>query len=90
MAITPKYQAYLYSDKWKAKRHKVLHRAKYKCERCKKKQATQIHHLTYKRIFNERLSDLQAVCSSCHMRIHSIRTPKKVSVFGRVLARMIR
>ncbi len=90
MAITSEYQAYLYSDKWKAKRHKVLIRAKFKCEQCKKKRATQVHHLTYKRIFKEQLSDLQAVCSSCHMRIHNIRTPERVSVFGKVLARMIR
>lgn len=90
MTITPEYQAYLYSDKWKMKRRKVLNRAKFRCERCKERQASQVHHLTYERIFEERLSDLQAVCVSCHMRIHSIRTPKRVSIFGKVLARMIR
>ncbi len=102
MTITPEYQAYLYSDEWRInKRLKVLNRAKFRCERCKKQQATQVHHLTYERIFKEKLSDLQAVCADCHMEIHgikkpktvriySIRTPKRVSVFGKVLARMIR
>ncbi len=90
MAISKEYQAYLYSDKWKAKRRKVLNRAKYKCKRCKKRRATQVHHLTYERIFKERLSDLQAVCGSCHIEIHGIKTPKRVSVFGKVLARLIR
>jgi hypothetical protein len=31
----------------------------------------QIHHLTYKRIFNELPSDLQALCFPCHEWIHA-------------------
>lgn len=97
MVISAKYQTYLYSKKWKVKRRKVLSRAKYKCERCKKRQATQVHHLTYKRIFNEKLSDLMAVCAKCHMEIHGIKEkPAKrgkvrmLGDLGRILARVIR
>lgn len=90
-----KYQAYLDSKKWKAKRRKVLQRAGYKCERCGKRQARQIHHLTYERIFHERTSDLLAVCGLCHMELHGIEPDKpkakKSRLFGlkRIWARMI-
>lgn len=94
MAITQEYQTYLNSPKWKAKRLLVLRRAKHKCERCKKRQATQIHHKTYKRIFNEPLSDLLAVCERCHKEIHGIVDKPKKQHFlyglGQVLARVIR
>ncbi len=71
MAITPKYQRYLDSSiKWKLKRLKVLRRDNHLCQECKEQTATQVHHLTYKRIFNERLSDLLSVCNDCHEAIH--------------------
>jgi hypothetical protein len=70
-----------------------LKRAGHRCERCRKAQATQIHHKTYERIFEESLKDLQAVCGRCHMEIHGIEDgPKKVRLFGglkRVWARVI-
>jgi hypothetical protein len=94
MAITTEYQAYLKSPKWKSKRLKVLTRAKFRCEKCKKRQATQIHHKSYERIFNEPLSDLLAVCAPCHRKIHNIKEkPKKQRLFGglgQVLAKVIR
>jgi 5-methylcytosine-specific restriction endonuclease McrA len=93
MAINAEYQAYLNSAKWQAKRRKVLRRARYRCERCKKAQATQVHHKTYERIFEESLKDLQAVCEPCHMEIHGIKDGvKKVKLFRgfkRVWARVI-
>jgi hypothetical protein len=70
MAINAEYQAYLNSPKWKAKRREVLERAKYKCQVCKKRQAWQVHHKTYERIFNEPLQDLLSVCAKCHEEIH--------------------
>jgi predicted HNH restriction endonuclease len=94
MAITPQYQAYLNSPKWKNKRLKVLNRAKFKCEKCKKAQATQIHHKTYKHIFNEPLSDLLAVCAPCHRKIHGIKDKakkwQKIWGLGEVLMRVIK
>jgi 5-methylcytosine-specific restriction endonuclease McrA len=95
MAITQNYQAYLNSDRWKAKRLKVLSRDKFKCQKCKKAQATQVHHLTYERIFNERMTDLMSVCARCHREIHGIKDKvktkrKRLKIFGKVLARVIR
>lgn len=85
MAITKDYKEYLKSRAWQKKRLKVLTRAKFICERCHRRQATQIHHLTYDRIFHERLKDLQAICGPCHMEIHGIEdgTHRKVGLFGR-------
>ncbi len=63
------YQAYLKSDEWKAKRNEVMRMAGYKCRKCGAR-ATQVHHETYARIYNEKLTDLTALCSDCHRKIH--------------------
>lgn len=63
------YDRYLKTPQWRNKRQVVLHRARYKCRHCKKRRATQAHHLTYVRVGKERLSDLQAVCYPCHKHL---------------------
>lgn len=63
------YNEYLASNEWKAKRTLVLMRDDYKCQVCKVAKAEEIHHLTYSNIYNERLEDLQALCSNCHHQI---------------------
>jgi predicted HNH restriction endonuclease len=57
-----------------------------------KRRATQVHHKTYKNIFNEPLSDLLAVCASCHAEMHGIKEkPKKRRrLFSRILAKVIK
>ena len=69
-----RYRRYLQSDAWKAKRKSVLQAAGFRCRRCGA-PATEVHHETYKRIYNERMSDLTALCSNCHEAAHT-RTPK--------------
>ncbi|MYF56073.1 HNH endonuclease [Candidatus Poribacteria bacterium] len=64
------YRVYLNSKEWKAKRRKVLKMAGYRCRKCGA-TATEVHHETYKRIFNEKITDLTALCSGCHRRIHN-------------------
>jgi 5-methylcytosine-specific restriction endonuclease McrA len=73
MATSAEYKQYLQSPQWQAKRRKILHRAGYRCELCRKAKPLQVHHLTYERKFRERLGDLQAVCDRCHRRIHGIK-----------------
>ena len=65
-----RYRRYLESDAWKTKRKAVLHASGYRCRQCGA-PATEVHHETYKRIYNERLSDLTALCSECHKAVHS-------------------
>ncbi len=50
------------------------------CERCNTAQATQIHHKTYDRIYNEHLSDLEAVCGPCNMEI-LLQSAKALKVY---------
>ena len=70
-----RYQRYLQSDTWKTKRKSVLQAAGFRCRRCGA-PATEVHHETYKRIYNERMSDLTALCNNCHEAAHT-RTPRK-------------
>lgn len=65
-----KYNNYLLTAEWKDKRERVLDRDDYLCQACLKRRATQAHHLTYKRVFNEPLFDLAAVCDVCHRALH--------------------
>lgn len=66
------YYAYLKSEKWKAKRIKVLHRDKYICQACLTNTATDVHHLTYKHIYNEPMFDLVSICRPCHEKLHDL------------------
>ena len=61
-----KYPQYLASREWALKREAVRKRSGNKCERCKKAPQDAVHHLTYERVGNEHLEDLQAICDPCH------------------------
>jgi hypothetical protein len=75
-----KYARYIRSDEWKRKRAAILRACKGRCESCQKRKATQVHHLTYKRLGRELHSDLVALCHKCHSREHPdkphMRRPK--------------
>jgi hypothetical protein len=64
------YSWYLASPSWQERREWILKRASYICEKCRKRPATQVHHLTYIRVFQELPSDLLALCCQCHAEIH--------------------
>ena len=67
-----RYRHYLHSSEWKEKRNTILKMAGYRCRDCKKKRATQVHHERYVRLYNEKLTDLTALCGQCHrMRHHN-------------------
>jgi 5-methylcytosine-specific restriction endonuclease McrA len=67
------YHWYLSTTFWRERREHALTRANYTCERCKERRATEVHHVTYLRVFNERPTDLMALCRKCHMEIHDKR-----------------
>jgi hypothetical protein len=66
------YNFYMRSIHWRVKRwmkktqRRVLNRWIVSCEKCGSKNRIIIHHVTYKRLWRERLSDLQVLCWSCH------------------------
>jgi len=65
-----KYNVYLRSPEWKAKREERLKLCNNICEYCAKAPASHVHHLTYERIFNEDINDLKGICLDCHESIH--------------------
>lgn len=63
------YNDYLRSKEWKLIKEKIILRDKC-CRRCGNNKELQVHHITYKNIFNERPSDLFTLCRSCHEEEH--------------------
>tara|TARA_R100000501_G_C2624428_1_gene117730 strand:- start:2740 stop:2973 length:234 start_codon:yes stop_codon:yes gene_type:complete len=64
------YREYLASPIWKQKRDRLLE-LKPLCV-CGRK-ATEVHHLTYKRVCNEKVRDLLPLCRRCHQYKHNIK-----------------
>ena len=64
------------SSKWSNVRKQHLKENPY-CIACGRDKKLEVHHKTYKRLFEERLSDLFAVCRTCHELIHQIHKTRK-------------
>lgn len=73
------YDDYLQSDHWLATRDAKLEQAKRRCERCgeyaKRRPGGRwvglhVHHLTYERVGQERMDDLEVLCIHCHQVEH--------------------
>lgn len=62
---------YLVSRHWRTLRRRKLKSVSNRCERCHSTPAFfDVHHLTYKQIWHEWLSDLEVLCRSCHKKEH--------------------
>ena len=72
------YAEYLKSDKWKLKRQQLFEERGKTCERCKSEKDIQVHHKTYKNIFNEKLCDLEVLCKICHQNHHKKKIEKNI------------
>jgi predicted HNH restriction endonuclease len=68
-----KYEEYLNSVDWKGKRNRIIAKYNFKCVLCFK-PAEVVHHLTYKRIYQEDERDLIPLCKSCHEFVHGYNT----------------
>lgn len=66
------YQHYLQSNHWRRMRRHYYKEHEKKCELCKAKKNIHLHHRTYKRIGNEKMSDFHALCSECHSMVHKL------------------
>lgn len=66
------YKQYLKSEHWLnvKRRFRASSFCKNECRICGNKKNLHIHHKTYKRVGNERLSDLEELCASCHKSLH--------------------
>lgn len=65
------YNKYLKTKKWNKISNKIKKRDKL-CKKCFSSKNLNVHHLTYKHIFNEEnhLKDLILLCNECHNKIH--------------------
>jgi len=61
-----KYDAHMASPEWAALREAVRKRCGNVCEVCGIAAMVQAHHLNYKRLGHELLSDLLGICIPCH------------------------
>ncbi len=86
-----RYHRYLRGRRWAKKRHAVLVRDGFECTRCGGDLALQVHHLTYERIFRERMGDLVTLCVGCHMEEHQVqqmeRDAKRAAAMDKLIAR---
>lgn len=57
---------YYASREWALLKERVRERSGGNCERCGDRPYEQTHHLTYERLGNELLEDLQGLCAPCH------------------------
>ncbi len=64
-----KYNDYLQSRDWQARRLLVLERDGRLCQGCRRQPANEVHHKTYDHGFDAPLFDLVALCHPCHERI---------------------
>ena len=61
---------YMRSDRWKALKLQVLTIQNNQCKLCSSPYDLHLHHLTYKRLGDEKLSDLAVLCGQCHQTQH--------------------
>ena len=77
-----KYQ-YLQSPEWATKRKQALKQAHHHCCMCNSSRHLHVHHISYKNLYKEPLSDLAVVCASCHTLIHATSGfPQTVSEYN--------
>lgn len=68
------YHQYLMSSQWESKRQELFKLRGKKCERCQDTKDIQVHHKTYDRLGQEKLTDLEVLCSACHQKEHGVLT----------------
>lgn len=73
-----KYYQYLQSKQWKQKKEYALEYYGRNCGACGSKYNIQVHHKTYKNVFNETMEDLMLLCERCHRKEHKGKFKKKV------------
>lgn len=65
-----RYATYLQTEEWKLKKNKVIDRDDGGCVLCGNGFSLNIHHYTYKNVYNEPLEELVTLCAFHHKVIH--------------------
>ena len=74
------YERYMLSPEWRRKREQRLEFDQHTCQGCgatSKQYRLEVHHLTYERLENELIEDLQTLCVLCHPVATSEQRRKK-------------
>jgi len=69
------YTDYLQTAHWRETRKRKLMAVGCKCERCNNYRNLEVHHLTYDRLGDERMDDLEVLCPDCHRKAHGAAWP---------------
>ncbi len=65
--FSSEYLSYMNGPAWRARRRRYYSTHERKCRACGSRQETQLHHVRYSRLGNERDRDLMPLCGSrCH------------------------
>jgi 5-methylcytosine-specific restriction endonuclease McrA len=64
------YSEYIKSDAWIKKRSWVLVFWDHRCALCYR-EANHVHHRTYDRLGDEKITDLILLCEDCHNKYHN-------------------
>ena len=75
------YKQYLKTEAWQLQRYKALERDNYKCVICSTDKRVEVHHITYKRVGQENLSDLVCLCRKHHQLQHDHYGYNKKTLF---------
>ena len=71
------YFEYMQGESWRQKRLEAFVRHGTRCELCGSEENIQVHHATYRNLFNEDVeTDLVVLCHDCHDNIHAGRSTK--------------
>ncbi len=77
MGFNERYDAYMLSPEWRTLRAAVFKRDNNQCRQCGSRDRLTAHHLTYVRMFRERMEDLITLCKDCHeMQHRKTNTPQ--------------
>ena len=74
------HHEYIKTEAWRKKRQRVFRRDRFQCVYCGCSKnlevqhvTLEVHHITYKRLGAEDISDLVTLCNDCHQLIHEER-----------------
>lgn len=76
------YSDYINGPAWAAKKRQFKSQRELLCECCKDDRKLDVHHLTYERLYNERLSDLMLLCRRCHEAVEQAIQRKRLTRKG--------
>lgn len=68
-----RYQDYIASPKWRAKREQRLQIDGYRCRALGCTTDLEVHHVTYDSLYMERMEDLITFCRECHAAITAVQ-----------------